>query len=158
MAGMNDVLPKPFTKDSLLGMLEKHLLHLKQMKQMQELGYSIPAPIKTNQRLIELTPETTSPQQSQHAQTQPQPQDVDDGNLQFSYEGDYSNVFTANGTPRRPYAAPTSSGSRGKRRTVSDQDAQYEYVDQGRGVPRSTAGTTGGPAPVKKARYNTPPW
>ncbi|KAK5116905.1 hypothetical protein LTR62_006626 [Meristemomyces frigidus] len=27
--GMNDVLPKPFTKEGLLNMLEKHLLHLK---------------------------------------------------------------------------------------------------------------------------------
>ena len=30
-AGMNDVLPKPFTKEGLLNMLEKHLGHLKQM-------------------------------------------------------------------------------------------------------------------------------
>lgn len=30
-AGMNDVLPKPFTKDGLLDMLEKHLGHLKKM-------------------------------------------------------------------------------------------------------------------------------
>lgn len=29
--GMNDVLPKPFTKEGLLNMLEKHLGHLKQM-------------------------------------------------------------------------------------------------------------------------------
>ncbi|KAL8938551.1 MAG: hypothetical protein Q9216_003837 [Gyalolechia sp. 2 TL-2023] len=29
--GMNDVLPKPFTKEGLLGMLEKHLGHLKKM-------------------------------------------------------------------------------------------------------------------------------
>lgn len=28
---MNDVLPKPFTKEGLLGMLEKHLGHLKKM-------------------------------------------------------------------------------------------------------------------------------
>lgn len=28
--GMNDVLPKPFTKEGLLHMLEKHLAHLKQ--------------------------------------------------------------------------------------------------------------------------------
>ena len=31
MAGMNDVLPKPFTKEGLLNMLEKHLSHLKHM-------------------------------------------------------------------------------------------------------------------------------
>ncbi len=29
--GMNDVLPKPFTKEGLLSMLEKHLGHLKKM-------------------------------------------------------------------------------------------------------------------------------
>ena len=31
MPGMNDVLPKPFTKEGLLNMLEKHLVHLKKM-------------------------------------------------------------------------------------------------------------------------------
>ena len=31
MAGMNDVLPKPFTKEGLLSMLEKHLGHLKRL-------------------------------------------------------------------------------------------------------------------------------
>ena len=30
-SGMNDVLPKPFTKEGLLNMLEKHLAHLKKM-------------------------------------------------------------------------------------------------------------------------------
>lgn len=29
LTGMNDVLPKPFTKEGLLNMLEKHLAHLK---------------------------------------------------------------------------------------------------------------------------------
>ena len=29
ISGMNDVLPKPFTKEGLLAMLEKHLSHLK---------------------------------------------------------------------------------------------------------------------------------
>lgn len=31
VVGMNDVLPKPFTKEGLLSMLEKHLGHLKKM-------------------------------------------------------------------------------------------------------------------------------
>ncbi|GAA6012394.1 hypothetical protein JCM10207_007072 [Rhodosporidiobolus poonsookiae] len=35
--GMNDILPKPFTKENLLGMLEKHLIHLKLMQQMAEI-------------------------------------------------------------------------------------------------------------------------
>lgn len=36
--GMNDVLPKPFTKEGLLNMLEKHLAHLK--KPTADLGIS----------------------------------------------------------------------------------------------------------------------
>jgi len=31
---MNDILPKPFTRDGLMGILEKHLMHLKQIRQM----------------------------------------------------------------------------------------------------------------------------
>lgn len=38
--GMDDVLPKPFTRKSLLGMLEKHLVHLKTMAQ----GVEVPQP------------------------------------------------------------------------------------------------------------------
>jgi hypothetical protein len=34
--GMNDVLPKPFTKEGLLTLLEKHLGHLKEHKQSPE--------------------------------------------------------------------------------------------------------------------------
>ncbi|TKX21708.1 transcription factor-like protein 18 [Elsinoe australis] len=36
--GMNDVLPKPFTKEGLLSMLEKHLGHLKKSAQGLEMG------------------------------------------------------------------------------------------------------------------------
>lgn len=35
--GMNDVLPKPFTKEGMLSMLEKHLIHLKQIHQNPEM-------------------------------------------------------------------------------------------------------------------------
>lgn len=31
-SGMNDILPKPFTRDGLMKMLEKHLMHLKHVK------------------------------------------------------------------------------------------------------------------------------
>lgn len=33
--GMNDILPKPFTKEGLLDMLEKHLMHLKVIQAMR---------------------------------------------------------------------------------------------------------------------------
>jgi len=41
--GMNDILPKPFTRDGLLGMLEKHLMHLKAIQQMTNLPRTIGA-------------------------------------------------------------------------------------------------------------------
>ena len=45
--GMNDVLPKPFTKEGLLSMLEKHLGHLKRLAEgMESIGppQAIPGP------------------------------------------------------------------------------------------------------------------
>jgi len=36
-SGMNDILPKPFTKQGLLDMLEKHLAHLRAIQQMSRI-------------------------------------------------------------------------------------------------------------------------
>ncbi|PCH37649.1 hypothetical protein WOLCODRAFT_130410 [Wolfiporia cocos MD-104 SS10] len=43
-SGMNDILPKPFTKDGLLDMLEKHLMHLKVIQTMQRVPRSVGIP------------------------------------------------------------------------------------------------------------------
>ncbi|KAF9481937.1 hypothetical protein BDN70DRAFT_802521 [Pholiota conissans] len=43
-SGMNDILPKPFTKEGLLDMLEKHLMHLKVIQQMSRLSRNIGIP------------------------------------------------------------------------------------------------------------------
>ncbi|KAK3699323.1 kinase-regulated stress-responsive transcription factor skn7 [Vermiconidia calcicola] len=43
--GMNDVLPKPFTKEGLLAMLEKHLSHLKKHPTSMEPMGAPPAPL-----------------------------------------------------------------------------------------------------------------
>ncbi|KAG6840532.1 hypothetical protein C0991_006127 [Blastosporella zonata] len=43
-SGMNDILPKPFTKEGLLDMLEKHLMHLKVIQQQMR-STSIPRSI-----------------------------------------------------------------------------------------------------------------
>jgi len=49
--GMNDVLPKPFTKEGLLHMLEKHLVHLKKpMAQIE--GMAAPQPVQVPRSLI----------------------------------------------------------------------------------------------------------
>ena len=150
IAGMNDVLPKPFTKDSLLGMLEKHLLHMKEMQQMQETNFSIPQPISNTNRIVPIDsnpPQDSSPHAAEDPLTSP--------TVQFPYEQDYSGIFTpsdANGIPQQyPAAVPPPTG---KRRTASEHD--YEYVDPHRAVPRSSGETTHPPG--KRARYNTPPW
>ncbi|KAG6900745.1 hypothetical protein C0995_003299 [Termitomyces sp. Mi166 len=43
-SGMNDILPKPFTKEGLLDMLEKHLMHLKVIQQQMR-STSVPRSI-----------------------------------------------------------------------------------------------------------------
>ncbi|PWN51763.1 hypothetical protein IE53DRAFT_37502 [Violaceomyces palustris] len=40
-SGMNDILPKPFTKEGLLSMLEKHLIHLKTVQKMEDIPKSL---------------------------------------------------------------------------------------------------------------------
>jgi osomolarity two-component system, response regulator SKN7 len=48
---MNDVLPKPFTKEGLLSMLEKHLVHLKKPVAQTE-GMIAPQPLATTRQIL----------------------------------------------------------------------------------------------------------
>ncbi|TIB76760.1 response regulator [Wallemia mellicola] len=51
--GMNDILPKPFTKEGLFGMVEKHLLHLKTMQQLCEVPRALGLPPLKDQSISE---------------------------------------------------------------------------------------------------------
>ncbi|KAJ1501753.1 kinase-regulated stress-responsive transcription factor skn7 [Coelomomyces lativittatus] len=51
MLGMNDVLPKPFTKEGLLQMLEKHLVHLKKPGSQVE-PMVAPQPLATTRQVL----------------------------------------------------------------------------------------------------------
>lgn len=51
MLGMNDVLPKPFTKEGLLHMLEKHLVHLKKPLAQVD-GMAAPQPVPIARQLV----------------------------------------------------------------------------------------------------------
>ena len=51
MLGMNDVLPKPFTKEGLLHMLEKHLVHLKKPLTQVD-GLAAPQPVQIARQLV----------------------------------------------------------------------------------------------------------
>ncbi|QIW99761.1 hypothetical protein AMS68_005279 [Peltaster fructicola] len=59
--GMNDVLPKPFTKEGLLNMLEKHLAHLKKPTAGLEMDSLGPAQIIPQKRALktEASPSTS---------------------------------------------------------------------------------------------------
>ena len=63
---MNDVLPKPFTKEGLLSMLEKHLSHLKKHPPSMEPMGAPPAPLSRQSRSLKTedspatSPATTS--------------------------------------------------------------------------------------------------
>jgi osomolarity two-component system response regulator SKN7 len=48
---MNDVLPKPFTKEGLLHMLEKHLVHLKKPLSQAD-GMAAPQPVQIARQLV----------------------------------------------------------------------------------------------------------
>jgi hypothetical protein len=131
-------------------MLEKHLLHLKQMQQMQGEEYSIPPPIPSK-RLTELpSEEQTSPQSDRTTFDH-----LNEPTLQFSYSAEYHPMVHSN--PSNPDMAyplhSVNQGSTGKRRSGSD--TELEFMDAN-SVPRSS----GGPVqpPGKRVRYNTPQW
>lgn len=63
-AGMDDVLPKPFTRKSLLDMLEKHLVHLKTMPQGIEAPPSATAVTMAQTSANQSIKEDSSPGQS----------------------------------------------------------------------------------------------
>jgi osomolarity two-component system response regulator SKN7 len=50
--GMNDVLPKPFTKEGLLHMLEKHLVHLKKPIAQADGTMVAPQPVQIARQLV----------------------------------------------------------------------------------------------------------
>ena len=60
---MNDVLPKPFTKEGLLAMLEKHLSHLKKQRAGIDAMSAPPAPLPAGPKRILKTEDSpaTSP-------------------------------------------------------------------------------------------------
>ncbi|TIB32885.1 hypothetical protein E3P86_03055, partial [Wallemia ichthyophaga] len=70
--GMNDILPKPFTKEGLFGMVEKHLLHLKTMQQLCEVPRALGLPPLNDQSISEALQSTAQAvipnQQSQSEQ------------------------------------------------------------------------------------------
>ncbi|KAJ7246894.1 HSF-type DNA-binding-domain-containing protein [Mycena haematopus] len=60
-SGMNDILPKPFTRDGLLGVLEKHLAHLTLIRQQISTTSPQPSVSSESPPLFNNTPMVSSP-------------------------------------------------------------------------------------------------
>ena len=90
--GMNDVLPKPFTKEGLLNMLEKHLGHLKRMPDGME----------------SMAPQASIPQSSVGTslkdENSPAPSPSTLSNWQSP--GQYSGISPTQGAPPHSYMQP----------------------------------------------------
>ncbi|QRW16098.1 HSF-type DNA-binding domain protein [Rhizoctonia solani] len=52
-SGMNDILPKPFSKEGLFEMLEKHLMHLKQIHQLGQFPRSVSIPPMNDAHMLD---------------------------------------------------------------------------------------------------------
>ena len=61
LPGMNDVLPKPFTKEGLLHMLEKHLAHLKKPISHMDGGMVAPQPLASTRQVLKEESPAKSP-------------------------------------------------------------------------------------------------
>lgn len=109
--GMNDVLPKPFTKEGMLSMLEKHLLHLKNIHQNPEAA-------PTSGQLDNFDPETFDPTTSENPFV----------NLGISNE-DYLNIL--NGAQRwsnfTPSPSPGQAGATAGNAAATDGSANGSF-------------------------------
>lgn len=92
---MNDVLPKPFTKEGLLNMLEKHLGHLKRMPDGME-------PMNVQQSLAQ-----SSVGNSLKDENSPAPSPSTISNWQSP--GQFSGMPPAQGGPPQSYMQPMHS-------------------------------------------------
>lgn len=93
-AGMNDVLPKPFTKEGLLNMLEKHLGHLKKIPEGMDHAPQHPGITNIQTSAAQSTKEEPSPHESPSAT----------GNWQSSAQ--FNGLSPTNSLPSQQFAAP----------------------------------------------------
>ncbi|CAO1629517.1 unnamed protein product [Parajaminaea phylloscopi] len=59
-SGMNDILPKPFTKEGLLNVLEKHLIHLKTVQKMDQIPKQLGLPPVSKETLQDVLKATAA--------------------------------------------------------------------------------------------------
>lgn len=161
--GMDDVLPKPFTRKSLLDMLEKHLMHLKKTSAGMEAptaGGSAVAPGQQSSNTQSVRDDMSagaSPagssgtwnSPSQYSGVSPVTANVHYGGMaQQTYVDANGNTYNANG-PQTPV------GMRGHGMLQQAQQQQQQQQAHRRGHSDMTGGGDGGSA-NKRARIYAP--
>lgn len=117
---MNDVLPKPFTKEGLLNMLEKHLGHLKKLPDGMEAMVPQPAPPMPQGSATQSLKDESSPNQS--------PSTISN----WQSPGQFSGISpTANGPPNL-YMQPIHPAPYG----MENSPLQYQPPHTPLGAPR----------------------
>ena len=92
---MNDVLPKPFTKEGLLSMLEKHLGHLKRLPDGMEPMVTQPSVVQTS--VSTSLKDETSPADSPSTMSN------------WQSPGQYAGISPTQGAPSQSYMQPLHS-------------------------------------------------
>jgi osomolarity two-component system, response regulator SKN7 len=137
---MDDVLPKPFTKKSLLDMLEKHLGHLKKLPEGMEAPPSATAPSMTQTSASQSVKDDSSPGQSpatsmnnwqspnQYPGVSPIHANVQNQYLQAQTPSTYT--IDQNGVQYQTPQTPISATRQGQhRRQVSEMSSSAEMTN-----------------------------
>jgi osomolarity two-component system response regulator SKN7 len=133
--GMNDVLPKPFTKEGLLTMLEKHLGHLKVPKQSAPLPRAINASSTAASHSDGQSPGKSptdrwgqSPRNSGPQDVSPSSATVTDEYMSSTRGPQYAVENPIHRGTGTAFSSPTSVGTpgqRGHRRVASDMEDSH---------------------------------
>jgi osomolarity two-component system, response regulator SKN7 len=135
--GMNDILPKPFTRESLLHLLEKYLDHLKKSHQLDTHPLSATAGpggaprIKPDDVSSHGSPQKTPIGTTTTTATWQSPQSV-----QLSPEGEFVGMTTQNSIFAVPGIPTTPTGLTG----FSPQSASSQIAGQRRGIADISGG------------------
>jgi len=143
-SGMNDILPKPFTKDGLFDMLEKHLMHLKAIQRMNQSTRSIGIPPLSDQHFEQAvtTGAASLTSSSQFQQSQPSQNHM----LTSSSSPSQSNSSQSNTSSPQASNSMTSYAAGGSYNSYSSYTGQQSQTqdadDETRMNPLSGMGLT----------------
>lgn len=153
--GMDDVLPKPFTRKSLLDMLEKHLMHLKKTPPVMEapsqaglMGSGIP-PTSTAHSVRDDLSAGASPAGSSGTWNSPSQYSPVNPNIQYGgmqqVAPQQQQYIDANGNAYTQNAPQTPVGLRGPNMLQQQHQQQQQQQQQAHAHRRGPSDMSGGP-------------